>query len=395
MKRNKLALIAVLAALLSFGVSSANAIPEAQAKSIKSTLASTPVLELAPKAAEIVLKASANDREEVAVTVVRTIVSKKPTVARDVVVAIVKVAPEVSAAVASAAAKLVPSQAGVIARDAAAYAPAQARSIAAAVANVSPNSAVRVTKEVVAVDPDQAPEIIEAVILAVPASKENIQADSTLKIVSTLARNTRSNAGTKRVVTSIPRLIFTAPVQASAPTITPRTSALINAINDLRNLPSLAPANVDLSAISAVSISTVEALNTIGKDTLLSRQEKDSILLATVGVVKTIVVDPDIPSTAKGSAGVAAANAIKVVVADQDASVDAKKILVDYTAQKITQLATSSTTGVALGESIKAVAGEVQKVIAAVQNITPAQAQAALAQVETNVENIKKAYGSP
>jgi hypothetical protein len=396
MKRNKLALIALLAALSSFGVCSANTLPEAQIKSIKKTVDGVPVPELAPKAAEIVKKASAKDREDVAVTVVRLIVTEKPTLARDVVVAVVKVAPEVSSAVTRVAAELCPEQAMVIAQDAAALAPAQAKEIAAAVAKCAPESALRITKAVVVTNPDNAPKIIEAVILAVPSSKAAIEKDVTLGIVNVLARSTRSNASTfsSRVVTSIPRVNELPPSPIPVSTKEERSTSLRTAVSDIVSFEALVP-TVDKAQISAAAVASIKAINTISKDTTFTKAERESLVLSVSGTTKTIIADPDVPASAKGDAAKSAADAMRAIVSDTDTDKEAKKIFVDYVSQKVQQLSTSSTTGLALGESIKAVAGEIQKVIQAVQNITPAAAQNALAGVEQNVENIKQKYSSP
>lgn len=397
MKRNKLALIALLAALSSFGVSSVRALPESQANTIREKVANLPVLELAPTAARIVQQAPAKDREEVAVFVVRTVVTQKRAVARDVVVAIAKVAPEVTPSVAAEAAKLCPDQAVLIAKEAAAFAPAQAREIAASVARVSPGLATDVTKVVVAADPEQAPEIIEAVVVAVPTAKATVESDATLGVVRAVARHTRSNASAfrPRVVSRVPRVVSLPPPTPTVPQVQARSVALVNAINDIRNLEVIVP-TVDKSQISSVVVDAVKAFDAVNRNTALSKPEKDAILLATAGTVKTVVADPDLPAAQKAEAAKAGANAIQVIVSDTKLTADVAKTFVEFVTQKVAQLATEpNTKGLALGESIKAVAGEVQQVIKAVQTITPEQARAALAQVEQKVEEVKNKYNAP
>ena len=88
---------ALLAALLSFGVSLVNALPEAQVKDLRNAIARVPVLELAPKAAGLVTKTSKKDRIEVAVAVTRIVLSKSPTLAPGHVEAISLVALETRA----------------------------------------------------------------------------------------------------------------------------------------------------------------------------------------------------------------------------------------------------------------------------------------------------------
>src|SRR5687768_6169947 len=99
-----LALAALLAAPSVFGASSA------QLKSIKKTISSVPVPELPATAADLVTKASKEDREIVAVTALRAAIYKSRSSAPLVVAAISKAAPDVAAPVARVAAQMESAQ---------------------------------------------------------------------------------------------------------------------------------------------------------------------------------------------------------------------------------------------------------------------------------------------
>ena len=94
---------------------SAMAVTEAQLKAVKKSLNSVPVPELPAKAAELVTQTAKEDREEVAVTVVRAAIRKSRSSAPLVVSAISKAAPEVAAPVSRAAAEMEAAQSDTIA----------------------------------------------------------------------------------------------------------------------------------------------------------------------------------------------------------------------------------------------------------------------------------------
>lgn len=180
MKRYKVTLAALLAALSFFAAPFAQAVSTSQILAIKKTIGDVPAVELAAKSAALVRQADAADRQEVAVLAVREVANQRPAAIIAVVGSLAKTAPDLSALIASEAAKLVAERATEIAKAAAAGAPAQAEKIAAAVAKVAPRSASRVAHAVVLVAPDQSSRIVEGVIASVPSSKTEISRDTTI-----------------------------------------------------------------------------------------------------------------------------------------------------------------------------------------------------------------------
>jgi hypothetical protein len=129
MKRQTLvfALAAILAGPSAFAVS------DAQLKAIKKSVNSVPVPELPAKAAELVTQAAKEDREVVAVTVVRTAIRKSRSSAPLIVSAISKAAPEVAAPVSRVAAEM---EAG------------QSESISAAAIGAAPHAKAQIVSSV-------------------------------------------------------------------------------------------------------------------------------------------------------------------------------------------------------------------------------------------------------
>jgi hypothetical protein len=118
------------------------ALPAAKAKAIKKAVSSVPGPEMPAIAAELVAKAAREDREEVAVTALRSAIYKHRASAPSVVAAIAKVAPEVAGAVTRAATEMEVGQAGAITSAALTAAPTAKREIVASVyqAVTAPNS---------------------------------------------------------------------------------------------------------------------------------------------------------------------------------------------------------------------------------------------------------------
>ena len=199
MKRKTLFVAALLAALATFGVSSAQALSASRVAAIKKAVANVPAPELAAKAASIVANAESAEREEVAVEAVRAIVSKKPSLAPSIVGAISKIYPESSAKVAAEATTLSNEQAGEVVKAATSAAPRQADRIAGAVAKVAPNSAVKVTRTAVHLVPTAADDIVEHVITTVPSSRQEIQKDA---VVTRFTRRSASEGGGQGTITS-------------------------------------------------------------------------------------------------------------------------------------------------------------------------------------------------
>jgi hypothetical protein len=143
MKNHKLA-TAILSATLALAVTSAYAkLSDEQIASATKTLNKAATVELAPTAVQLVSKALATDKVEMAVTAIRAVVAKNPSAVVTVVAAISAAAPETSPAVAAVAAKLLADQAEAIAVAAAKSAPAFAEKIVQAVSAEVPAVAAK------------------------------------------------------------------------------------------------------------------------------------------------------------------------------------------------------------------------------------------------------------
>lgn len=133
--------MAALIVALAISVTTAQALTSNQVQEIKKTVLSVPVPEMPAKAAELVTNAQKKDKQAVAVTAVRAVISKHRAAAPLVISAISKAAPELAPAVVAVATEAAGDQSAAIARAAVAAAPAQQAEIAAAVnkgSSVSP-----------------------------------------------------------------------------------------------------------------------------------------------------------------------------------------------------------------------------------------------------------------
>jgi hypothetical protein len=138
MKINKLMTTAAMCvAVATLTVTSSQALTSIQVQEVKKAVLGVPVPEMPAKAAELVTKAEKKDRQAVAVTAVRAVVTKHRAAAPMVISAVSKAAPELASIVAVVATQIVTEQAPMIARAAAISAPGQAREITAAVSGVS------------------------------------------------------------------------------------------------------------------------------------------------------------------------------------------------------------------------------------------------------------------
>ena len=123
MKTNQLVATAAVLVGLSMG-SSASALTVTQAASVKKAVTGVAVPEMPAKAAELVVKASKEDREAVAVTAVRAAIYKNRSIAAAVVAAVSKVAPDLAPAVTLAATQMERDQVSSIASAAITASPA-------------------------------------------------------------------------------------------------------------------------------------------------------------------------------------------------------------------------------------------------------------------------------
>jgi hypothetical protein len=140
MKNNKKT-VSVLAALLTFAVTSAFATGQ-------NAFDKVPAPEMAAKAAQMVTKAAASQKEQTAVAVVKAALAKNPALASVVIAAVCKVAPEVAPAVSAAAAEVAQEYAETIAAAAAKAAPQYATMIADSVSAAVPSAAASVRSRV-------------------------------------------------------------------------------------------------------------------------------------------------------------------------------------------------------------------------------------------------------
>lgn len=393
---------ACVAALLSSGIFSANALPDTKATAIRQALANVPVLELVPTAAQLVQQAAAQDREEVAETVVRMIITKRPGIATAVVESIVKVAPKTAATVAGAAAELVPDQAAELARIATASAPEQARQIAAAVAKRVPKAARRVTRWVVAAAPMDTPEVIESVLAVVPAAQVEINGDLTLGLMNTLARNSRASASRsvagKIGKKPLPNPPSTTPTQTTDIAPQARSAAVENAVKELQKLET-STVITDKTLQSDITIATINTLNVIGRAAGLTKQDKDSIINSTITTVTTVIAATTSDATPQNKADVlkTTAQVVAAIVSDPGLNDSVRKEYVNFAADAVKSIIadTSIASHSQLEIAIKQTATEVTKVIESVRGKAADEAQAGLAKAQENVNAIKKAYGSP
>lgn len=127
--KNKLTLVAVAAVLLAG--TPAYALSKTQVASIKEAL-NVPAPEMPAKAVSLVKAAPEKEQEDVALTAVRTILSRHPAAAPVVVAAISRELPELSAAVAKAAVLQAPDQRASIEKAARSAAPGQSAAISSA-----------------------------------------------------------------------------------------------------------------------------------------------------------------------------------------------------------------------------------------------------------------------
>ena len=146
MKLKKLTTLgALLVAVATLTVNS-SALTTIQIKQIKSEVLGVPVPEMPAKAAELVKAADKKDRQAVALTAVRAVVSKHRAAAPLVVAAVSKVAPELAPVVAAASVELAPEQSASILTATVAAAPAQASVVEAKLVTMRPATTTTSTR---------------------------------------------------------------------------------------------------------------------------------------------------------------------------------------------------------------------------------------------------------
>jgi hypothetical protein len=123
MKMKQLVTSAALFVAIALATPSAFAVTAAQKVEIKKAITSVPVPEMPAKAADLVLKASKEDRSDVAGLAVKYAIYRSRTSAPQVVAAVSKAAPEVAGVASMTAVQLEGDQAGLIAQAATTAAP--------------------------------------------------------------------------------------------------------------------------------------------------------------------------------------------------------------------------------------------------------------------------------
>lgn len=135
------------------------------------TLSSTVSAELPAKAADLVSKADAKNRQQATISVVKAAVGLNPAAAAALVGTISQASPDMASVAAATAVALVPGQVEAIARAAAAAAPKQSGDIVQAICRVLPAACEKVADAVAEVAPGAGKDILAGVVLAVPSLK--------------------------------------------------------------------------------------------------------------------------------------------------------------------------------------------------------------------------------
>lgn len=412
MKRKHVRIAALLVALFGLGILPANALQDTQVKAIHSALTNIPALELAPKASSIVEKANAIDRNDVAVAVVRDVLSKKPLLASTIVDAVLQVAPEASGAVAEIASKLCPSQAEEIARIAAEYAPDQATQIAASVAKADPKSALKIVRRVVGVAPELTDRINEAVIGVVPSSKAEIENDPTLSLISSFAKNSRSSASQpvrkfigKRPNRNPPTTPPTATVNIASQVRSQVAEDAVKAIN-----ASSASAKLDVGLQAKLITETIKTINAVVKpNSGFTKQEQENLITQTSTTVTKIVDQVAVASkgtpltieviNSKIDLAASSLTTVATVAKDTTLSAAEKNSISSFVTTQTTSLSTDTTANSdakAIVAAIKTLVEEVKKVSEIAKTTDdPKAIQAQLDVSARDIGDTVKAYAKP
>jgi hypothetical protein len=177
MRKNKLVLIAALLVAMTASAPQALALSAAQASAVKKAVTSVAVPEMPAKAAELVVNASKQDREAVALTAVRAAIYKNRSAAAAVVAAVAKVAPDLAPSITLAATEMERDQVSAIASAAITAAPSARVEITS-----SANTGLQNTSPVLVTSPQRgslAPSVgIERGSAANPATVTVTQSDT-------------------------------------------------------------------------------------------------------------------------------------------------------------------------------------------------------------------------
>ncbi|MGA2541428.1 MAG: hypothetical protein ABSG78_07670 [Verrucomicrobiota bacterium] len=182
---------------------------------VTKALAGSTALELPAKAANLVAKASAADKKNVAVAAVKAAVALNPSAATDIVSAVARENPAMAPVAAVTAATLQHKQIGLIAKAAAAAAPSEAGKIVAALIKEFPKDYGVIAIAAAEGAPSAGREILAVVAEYVPALQALIQgATANNGNVAVLAIISQALASGFAVSTTVPQ-----PTQPAAPII--------------------------------------------------------------------------------------------------------------------------------------------------------------------------------
>jgi hypothetical protein len=395
MKRTTLLSAALVAALSSAEVS-VNAFQQSQAAAIEKAVSATPILELVPKAAQLVKKADKKDRQAVAVATVRAVLAKRASLAPALVEAIAKVAPETTVAISKVATELCPEQAERIVAAAVIAAPEKAQEIAVNTAKIAPKAAIGITRRAIGAEPENAHKIVKAVIAAAPTAKAQIENDVTISYITAISRNIRSSASSpvRKVVVSTPSGNNEVIVEDDLDKEN-RSQAVIDATSEFKRLSDDNGAGLDNGQKSSLIVNSVGSINTINRSPDITKQEKNNFISLTTSTLKAAVTEDSLTGQAKTDLAKALVSAMAAVVADPNVSPVEKSIILNFINSAVTDLTSdtaltgSEVTGIA--SRIIEETRELQQK-AAVQ--TDTQTQTSATESRAQVEAEEKAYGS-
>jgi hypothetical protein len=153
---------------------------------VNQALTGLTAVQIPVKAADLLTKASLNDKQSVAVAAVKAAIKLNPSVTTEVVSSLATANPESAPAVAVAAVTLQHKQIGMITKSAAAAAPKQAVQIVSALIKEFPKDYGVITIAATEGAPSATREILAVVAKAVPAMKALVKNDSSSSDVAVL-----------------------------------------------------------------------------------------------------------------------------------------------------------------------------------------------------------------
>ena len=201
--KNRWYFFVAVALATGFWAQSSFALGETQSQALRRKLKSVPAAEAPLRAAELVAKADAKDRDEVTAVVVRELLKSHPAIGPAVVSSISRSTPASAATAARVASEVSKSEAPAIARAAITAAPAHARQIASQVTQAAPASASQVN----------------ALVAPTPAAKTRSASEAAVSSGGTVTPSSNPINSNRKDATGNPQPTFTGVPQQ----ITPQT----------------------------------------------------------------------------------------------------------------------------------------------------------------------------